>query len=193
MQTSEISLFERARKCTFCIDKLPLCPKPIIQGCSSSKILIIGQAPGRKAHDSNIPWNDPSGVRLRNWLGVSENDFYDSNVFAILPMSFCYPGKATSGDLAPLKVCAPKWHPLFIDELAPTITILIGKYAQDWYLDDTRTLTERMQNWRRYLPKYLIMPHSSPRNNIWLAKNSWFELQTLPDVKQKIQTIIQGL
>lgn len=185
--------FEQARQCQHCINWLPLEPRPIIQGSSSAKLLIISQAPGIKAHLSNIPWNDKSGDRLRSWLGIDTNTFYDPEFVAIMPMSFCYPGKGKSGDLAPVRECAPIWHPRLLSVVSPEITILIGKHAQDHYLADAKPLTKRVQSWRDYQPDFFVLPHPSPRNNIWLKKNPWFESDVLPCLRAEIQQQIQRL
>jgi len=157
---------------------LPLGPKPILQVDPKAKILIIGQAPGIKAHMTGIPWNDDSGVRLREWLGISKETFYDKSKVAIMPMGFCYPGKGPKGDLPPRKECFPAWHAKLLKEM-PDIKLifLVGKYAQDAYLKKTKkkNLTETVRAWREYLPLYIPLPHSSPLNNIWLSKNSWFK------------------
>jgi uracil-DNA glycosylase len=153
--------------------------------------VIIGQAPGIKAHESQIPWNDQSGDRLRHWLQVSRVDFYDKSKFSILPMGFCYPGKGRSGDLPPRPECAPKWHTQLLNASNNKVCILIGKYAQDYYLRDKRTLTERLKHWRGYLPEFVVMPHPSPRNNIWLKKNKWFESEVLPKQQSIISPLIK--
>jgi uracil-DNA glycosylase len=185
-----MNCFNAARYCTLCADFLPSAPKPIIQGSPSSQLLIIGQAPGIKAHDSNKPWNDASGVRLRSWLGMSEQQFYDQRKIAILPMGFCYPGKGRSGDLPPRKECAPKWHHLLIGAMQIEHIFLIGQYAQNYYLNDNKNLTQRVKSWRDYHPKYVVLPHPSPRNNIWLKRHSWFEEEVVPAIRQTVQLIL---
>ncbi|GAC34810.1 uracil-DNA glycosylase family protein [Paraglaciecola polaris] len=184
-----INDFEQARNCRVCEAHLPLTPRPIIQGSQRAKILIIGQAPGLKAHQTQKPWNDPSGVRLRTWLGLSDAQFYDENNIAILPMGFCYPGKAKSGDKPPRKECAPLWHEKLIKYMAIKHILLIGQYAQSYYLADKLNLTQRVRNWQEYQPKYFVLPHPSPRNNIWLKKNPWFEEQVVP----KMQSVVAEL
>ncbi|MDO6692138.1 uracil-DNA glycosylase family protein [Aliiglaciecola sp. 3_MG-2023] len=180
--------FDLARNCRECEKILPLEPRPIIQGSSKSKICIIGQAPGLAAHNTNLPWNDASGDRLRAWIGMPKTTFYDENTVAILPMGFCYPGKAASGDLPPIKQCAEIWHQRLLSAFSPKLTLLIGQYAQNYYLKDKSNVTNRVKNWQRYLPKYIVLPHPSPRNNIWLKKNEWFEQSVLPQIKSRIQT-----
>lgn len=166
-----------------CKDYLPNLPKPIIRASPKSKIVIIGQAPGQKVQNSGIPWDDQSGNELRRWLGVSKEQFYDDRLFALIPMGFCYPGKGTSGDLPPRPECAPLWHePLLSNMKEVQLTILIGQYAQNYYLKDAkrRLLTETVHNFRDYLPSFLPLVHPSPRNKIWQKKNPWFELEVVP-------------
>ena len=155
-----------------------------------SKILIVGQAPGIKVQESGIPWNDASGDRLRAWMKVSKEQFYNTKYFSIVPMGFCYPGKGKSGDLPPRPECAEKWMSPILDKLPKRqITLLIGQYAQAWFLQSRKkaTLTETVKNWKLYLPHYFVLPHPSPRNNIWLKKNPWFEKQLVPKLKKKIE------
>ena len=164
--------------CTICSEHLPLGPRPVFSFSSKSKILLVGQAPGIRVHESGVPWNDPSGVRLRQWLGVSENQFYDTDNFAIAPMAFCYPGTGKSGDLPPRPECAPTWMPLVKKALKRhALTIVIGQYAHRYFLGkmQKKNLTETVRAWRDYRPKFFVLPHPSPRNNIWIKKNPWFD------------------
>ncbi len=175
-------LLKEIRACKACEPSLPLGVNPVIQASSSAKLLIIGQAPGTRVHESSIPWNDPSGNRLREWLALDKETFYDPNKIAIMPMGLCYPGKGKSGDLPPRKECAPLWHQRVLAQL-PNIgmTLLIGQYAQNYYLPDKpKTLTETVQQWQRWVPNYLPLPHPSPRNTLWLKKNPWFEAEVVP-------------
>jgi uracil-DNA glycosylase family 4 len=185
-------LLQQIRNCTICQNYLPNLPKPIIRASKNAKVLIIGQAPGQKVQDSGIPWDDASGKELRKWLGVSSEDFYDRNLFAIMPMGMCFPGTGKSGDLPPRKECAIAWHEKVLAKL-PNIKLilLIGKYAQDYYLKENtkENLTETVRHYKDYLPTYLPLPHPSPRNNIWQAKNKWFVLEVLPTLKLTIQEI----
>lgn len=154
-----------------------------------SKVIIIGQAPGAKVHASGIPWDDKSGDNLREWMDVTKEQFYNADNFAILPMGFCYPGKGKSGDLPPRPECAPLWHQKVLEMIvSPRLILLIGKYAQDYYLQShaEKNLTETVRNYKQYLPQYLPLPHPSPRNNIWKKKNPWFEKKLLPFLKNKI-------
>jgi uracil-DNA glycosylase len=154
--------------------------------------MIIGQAPGQKVQDSGIPWDDRSGAELRRWLGVTGCEFYDENLFALMPMGFCYPGKSQSADLPPRKECAPLWHQLLL-ALMPDIelTILIGQYAQSYYLPENKTanLTETVRNFKAYLPQYLPVVHPSPRNTIWQKKNPWFELEVVPQLREIVNRV----
>ena len=167
--------------CNLCSEFLPLGSNPVFKFDKESSIILISQAPGRLAHNHSKAWDDPSGTRLKEWLGLSDYDFYKNKNFAILPMAFCYPGKAKTGDLPPSPLCAPKWHKEVLGNINPNaIRILIGKYAQDYYLMDNKTLTNRVQNFENYLPQYFPIPHPSPLNNIWLKKNPWYEKNVLP-------------
>lgn len=187
-------LLHNIEQCSLCATHLPKGVNPVVRAHVKSKIVVIGQAPGLAVHQSNIPWNDKSGERLRNWLGVSEELFYDERIFAIIPMGFCYPGKGKNGDLPPRKECTPKWHPLLFKALnSVELVILIGNYAQKYYLQNAKkTLTETVQNFHEYVPQHIVLPHPSPRNNIWLKKNPWFEKDNLPYVKLLIQGILSN-
>lgn len=191
--TMSSELLKKIQACTECKNYLPFPPRPVLSFSSTSKILIIGQAPGLKVQQSGVPWDDASGNRLRNWLGVNKQTFYDSEIFAIVPMGFCFPGTGKSGDLPPRKECAELWHEKIIRQLENIqFTLLIGQYAQNHYLNDNiKTLTERVRNWQNYSPKYLPLPHPSPRNQIWLRKNPWFEKEVLPHLRKQIKLIIQ--
>ncbi|WP_438467697.1 uracil-DNA glycosylase family protein [Streptococcus pluranimalium] len=164
--------------------------EPLYQVSPTAKVLLIGQAPGLKAQEKQKLFQDPSGDRLREWLGVDEQFFYESGQLAILPMDFYFPGKGKSGDLPPRKRQAEKWHSLLMKEMPNiTLTLLIGKAAQDYYLTDKRTLTDRVAAYQDYLPDFLPLPHPSPRNNIWLSKHPWFEEELLPDLKKLLRGI----
>nr|WP_299031245.1 uracil-DNA glycosylase family protein [uncultured Tenacibaculum sp.] len=179
------------RKCTICKDFIE--PNPVVLASKQSKTIIVGQAPGTKVHQSGIPWDDASGKQLRNWLGVTDDQFYDTNNFAIVPMGFCYPGKGKSGDLPPRRECAPKWHQPLLNEMPNVqLVILIGMYAQNYYLKDKakRTLTETVDAFHEYLPDYFVLPHPSPRNRFWLTKNPWFKKEVLPQLKKIIKELL---
>ena len=185
------NLILEIRNCKLCDDFIN--PRPIVFADKRSKIIIIGQAPGIKVHNSGIPWDDASGKQLRKWLGVTDDEFYDVKNFAIIPMGFCYPGKGKSGDLPPRKECAPKWHESVLDEMPSVkLVILIGMYAQNFYLKKAakRTLTATVNHFEEYLPSYFTLPHPSPRNRFWLTKNPWFEKDILPQLKRKVREII---
>ena len=188
-----MKLIEDAQKCNICAAYLPHGCRPVFTVHPKAKILIIGQAPGRKVHETGIPWDDASGKRLRDWLGVDDTIFYDPEIFSLLPMGFCYPGTGKSGDLPPRPECAPKWHDVFINTMPGIkLTLLFGQYAQGRYLGDKmkRNLTETVRNWQEYAPQYLPLPHPSPRNQIWERRNPWFGEEVLPYLKEKITEVI---
>lgn len=188
------TLTETIRNCQICAENLSHSPKPIFQVSQKARILVAGQAPGRKAHDCGIPFKDPSGDRLRDWMGVSDKVFYDANKIAILPMGFCYPGHGQSGDLPPRRECAAAWRQQMLDAM-PTIQLIlvIGSYAIDWHLGKSKkpNLTETVKAWQTYAPHVIPIPHPSPRNNIWLHKNAWFENEVLPAMRKKIQSSLK--
>jgi uracil-DNA glycosylase len=182
-------LLKEIRDCTNCAEHLPLGPRPVVSFSAGSKILIVGQAPGTRVHNTGIPWNDPSGDRLRNWLNVSRDEFYDTDNFAIVPMGFCYPGRGKSGDNPPRPECAPLWMEQVLSSLSGIkLTILMGQYALKYFLNSKRkkTLTETVRNWREYYPQFIVLPHPSPRNNIWLKKNDWFEKDLVPRLESLV-------
>lgn len=178
-------LLARIRACTACRD-LPLGPRPVIQAHRDARVAVIGHAPGRLVHASGIPWDDYSGDRLSEWLGVAKRDFYDPSKIALVGMGFCYPGTGRSGDLPPREECAPLWHEKVFSHLRGDIRrVLIGSYALEHYLGKRakKTLTETVKAWKEYLPDFLVLPHPSGRNNGWLAKNPWFERDALPRMR----------
>ena len=181
-------LLSEIRSCRVCEPELQLGANPVIQAHPDATLLIIGQAPGVKEHESSIPWNDASGERLRAWLKIDKATFYDPHKIAIVPMGLCYPGKGKSGDLPPRKECAPLWHKRVI-ECLPNIkmTLLIGQYAQKHYLDEKpNTLTDTVKQWQKWAPNYVPLPHPSPRNNIWLKKNPWFLDDVIPYIQEHV-------
>ncbi len=186
------SLLTEIRACRICEEVLPLGSNPVVQFSRSSRILIVGQAPGTKVHASGIPWDDASGRNLRNWMGVDEEVFYDTSKVAIVPMGFCYPGKGKSGDLPPRPECAEAWHAKIFNHLPNLeMILLIGQYAQNYYLEQKcNTLTETVRNWKMYIPKYFPLPHPSPRNNIWMKKNEWFGREVLPQLKESVKGVL---
>ena len=178
-------LLQSVRECRLCEKSLPLGPRPVLQIDPRATILIAGQAPGRRVHESGKPFDDPSGVRLREWLGVSRETFYDPGKVAILPMGFCYPGSGKSGDLPPRPECAEAWRQLLLSSLRHVeLTLVIGQFAQRWHLASVqKNLTETVRAWRDYGPGIVPLPHPSPRNNIWLKRNPWFSEYLLPSLK----------
>ena len=185
-------LLHEVRACKACESELPLGPNPILRAKRSAKLLIIGQAPGTKVHHTGIPWNDPSGNRLREWMNIDKETFYNESKIAIIPMGFCYPGKGKSGDLPPRKECAELWHEKLL-ALLPQIqlTLLIGQYAQKYYLTDVGTLTDTVRAWKNFAPKYFPLPHPSPRNLRWLKNNSWFEKNTVPQLRNTVKQALR--
>jgi uracil-DNA glycosylase len=185
-------LLQQVRACRHCEKDLPLGPRPVLRAKTSAKILIIGQAPGTKVHASGIPWDDASGQRLREWMGIDSNFFYNEKHVAIIPMGFCYPGKGKSGDLPPRKECAPLWHqPLM--HLLPNIelTLLIGSYAQQYYLPRKyASLTEFVRVWKSFAPKIIPLVHPSPRNRRWLSNNPWFEKEVVKFLRKRVRNVL---
>ena len=187
------NLLREIRSCRHCEEFLESGVNPIVAASPKSRIIVIGQAPGRIVHETGIPWNDKSGDNLRNWLGVDKATFYDPEIIALIPMGFCYPGKGKTGDLPPRPECAPLWHNKLLTLLPKAeLVLLIGQYAQNYYLGDKAkaALTDTVRNFKAYLPTYFPLPHPSPRNNIWQAKNAWFEKNVLPVLKKKIKSVV---
>ncbi|MGB7242144.1 MAG: uracil-DNA glycosylase family protein [Sulfitobacter sp.] len=187
-----IALLHVIRACQLCSD-LPLGPRPILQFSDNAKILIAGQAPGRITHNKGIPFDDPSGDRLRGWLGVDRDTFYDPQKIAIVPMGFCFPGTGKGGDLPPRAECAPKWRARVLRCLSSvSLTLVIGRYAIDWHLPDyaKHTVTEAASGWENLWPNQIILPHPSPRNNRWLKQNPWFEVEIIPMLQGRIRALL---
>lgn len=181
------------RRCRLCEDLIPE-PRPVLRASHTARLLIVGQAPGTKVHASGVPWDDASGKRLRQWLNLTADEFYDESRVAIVPMGFCYPGKGKSGDLPPRPECAKTWHERLLRNL-PAIhtTLLIGLYAQQYYADSSvKTLTERVQMWREHAPEKFLLPHPSPRNQLWLRRNPWFEAEVVPDLQSTVRAILDA-
>ncbi len=183
-----------ARACRVCAETLPLGPRPVLQIAASARLMIVGQAPGTRVHATGLPFNDPSGDRLRAWLGVDRATFYDARRIAILPMGLCYPGRdPRGGDKPPPQVCAPTWHPR-IRPLLPNLelTLLVGQYAQRHYLGRARraSLTETVRAWRSYAPAFLPLPHPSWRNTAWLKRNPWFEAEVVPALRARVSALL---
>lgn len=180
----------RISQCRVCKDQLPHEPRPVVQLSSSAGIIIVGQAPGRRVHESGIPWDDASGYKLREWLGLGKTEFYNPGYVSIMPMGFCYPGKGRTGDLPPRRECAPLWHDEILSHYPiPPLMLLIGQYAQRYYLKSgcKSTLTDTVKSFREYLPLYFPLPHPSPRNQYWLKKNPWFGEKVIPVLQHEIR------
>jgi uracil-DNA glycosylase len=187
-------LLEEIRGCRICAGALPLGPRPVLRARRSARLLIVGQAPGTRVHETGIPFNDPSGDRLRRWMDVDRETFYDAARIAIVPMGFCYPGvDSRGGDRPPRPECAPEWHPRIWALLEHIeLTLLVGAYAQRRYLATRRrtTLTETVRAWRDYLPDYLPLPHPSWRNTGWLKRNPWFEKEVVPTLRARVRALL---
>ncbi len=189
-------LLREIRACNLCEARLPLGPRPVLQASSTSRLLIVSQAPGRKVHDTGIPFNDVSGERLREWLGIDRDAFYDASRVAIVPMGFCFPGSGRGGDLPPRPECAPTWHPRLLPLLRHVrLTLVIGQYAQAGVLGVPRgiRLTDTVQAWRDHLAHgRLPLPHPSPRNRVWLMRNPWFEMELLPVLRERVAAALRS-
>lgn len=188
-------LLEEVRACAICAPFLPLGPRPVLSPKATARLIIIGQAPGARVHATGIPWNDPSGVRLRNWLNMTDNQFYNDPAIAIMPMGFCYPGRGRGGDLPPRVECAPRWHQPLLDQMRERrLILLIGDYAQRFYLPHVRqeSLSDRVRGYRRFLPTYFPLPHPSPRNTKWISDRPWFASEVLPRLRIEVARAITG-
>jgi uracil-DNA glycosylase len=187
------ALVHAAEACKYCAPHLPLGPRPVLRAGSNARILIVGQAPGTRVHESGIPWNDASGKRLREWMQLTPDEFYDTSKIAIVPMGFCFPGTGKSGDLPPRPECAPLWHARLL-ALMPHIelTLLVGSYAQAYYLGSARltTMSETVKNFEAYAPAFLPLAHPSPRNQIWLKKNPWYAERVIPYLKRRVHQLL---
>ncbi len=185
----------RARKCRLCEPDLPLGARPIIAAHSEARILLVGQAPGTRVHETGVAWNDASGERMRQWLSVDADTFYDPRQFAIIPMGFCYPGRGRSGDNPPRPECAPLWHDLLLEQLPDIrLTLLVGQYAQARYLTTGKgkNLTETVRSWEESSKGIFPLPHPSPRNNVWLRKNPWFERDLVPALRRCVEQALKS-
>jgi uracil-DNA glycosylase len=191
--TRFIELLEEVRACTLCADHLPLGPRPVFQADPRAKILVVGQAPGTAVHETGIPFNDPSGDRLRDWMGIGRDVFYDPSQIALVPMGFCYPGRGRGGDLPPRPECAATWRaPLLAHLNRIELTIVVGRYAIDWHLEPSKrlTLAEIVRHWRDHWPQLMPLPHPSPRNTLWLKNNPWVETQLVPALRDRIAGLL---
>lgn len=187
-------LLREIRGCRHCAEHLPLGPRPVVRAAQSARVLIVGQAPGTKVHETGVPWNDASGARLREWMNVGDETFYDESRIAIMPMGFCYPGRdPRGGDNPPRPECAPLWHARLLAALPRIeLTLLVGSYAQARYLGKARkrTMTETIRAWRDHGPEYIPLPHPSWRNTAWLRKNPWFEAEVLPALRARLDRLL---
>ena len=189
---SAAALLREIRACTVCAKALKLGPRPIVQFGAKARIVIIGQAPGSRVHESGVPWRDDSGDRLRDWTGLSDAEFYDPNKVALMPMGFCYPGKGRSGDLPPRPECAPLWHERILATLKDIrLTLLVGSYAQARYLE-TKSLTDAVRDFRGHGPDFFPLPHPSWRSGIWMKRNPWFEKDVLPALRKSVRKVLKG-
>lgn len=186
------ALLTEIHGCRLCAEKLPVEPRPVLQFHPDARILIVGQAPGRKVYETGIPFNDLSGDRLRSWLGTSREVFYDEQRIAILPMGFCYPGTGKTGDLPPRPECAPAWRETLLSSLKNLqLTLLVGQYAQAYHFTNSKkTLTDRVLAWRETWPEIVTLPHPSPRNNRWLQNNLWFEQALVPELRRRVAEVL---
>lgn len=186
------NLLEKVLSCQICAMSLPLGARPVLQVHPRARILIAGQAPGRRVHESGIPYDDPSGNRLREWMGIGPETFYDPRKIAILPMGFCYPGAGKSGDLPPRPECAPAWRQLLLSQLHNVkLTLVLGRYAQVYHLEAKRQLlAEVVRSWQQYWPALVPLPHPSPRNRAWLQRNPWFTEDLLPALRQRVGELL---
>jgi len=186
-------LLAEARACRLCEAHLPLGPRPILRASTTARLLIVGQAPGTRVHETGIPWNDPSGDRLREWLAVDRETFYDESRIAIIPAGLCYPGRKGAGDAPPRPECAPRWHPPLLAALPRIeLVLLVGQYAQAWYLGTRReaTLAATVRAHAQYEPRFLPLPHPSPRNRLWLRRNAWFEAEVVPHLRRRVAPLL---
>ena len=192
MRISLAVVSREARACDACKGVLPFKPTPVFRVGRSARLLVVGQAPGRLVHETGIPWNDPSGDVLRTWLGLDRDAFYDTSRIAIVPTGLCYPGTVNGADLPPCSECAPLWQPRFRAALPEIrLTLLVGSYAQAYYLKETRkrTLGETVRAYRDYLPEFFPLPHPSWRNLLWLKRNPWFTKTVIPALRRRVKAL----
>lgn len=189
------TLLARIRGCTACAAHLPLGPRPVVRASATARVLIVGQAPGTRVHATGIPWNDPSGERLRAWMGVDRATFYDERRIAIVPMGFCYPGKAASGDMPPRPECAPLWHGQLLERMPGLrLVLLAGSYALRWYLPAWRRhgMTGTVRRFREIPEPFLPLPHPSGRNNGWFRRHPWLEEELVPELRRRLRQALEG-
>lgn len=196
MAASLSRVSREARACELCRDHLPQAPRPVFLAGPRARLLIVGQAPGRRVHQTGIPWNDPSGEVLRGWLALERDAFYDTSRIAIVPVGLCYPGTRDGADLPPCRECAPAWQPRFRAALPRVrLTLLVGGYAQAYWLGKARkaSLAETVRAYREYLPDYFVLPHPSWRNKLWLQRHPWFTQQVLPALRRRVRASLGTL
>jgi uracil-DNA glycosylase len=196
MRFSLSRVASEARSCTLCAKHLPHEPRPVFLVGAKARLLIVGQAPGRRVHETGIPWNDPSGDNLRDWLGMDRAAFYDIARIAIVPAGLCYPGTVDGGDLPPRPECAPLWQPRFRAALPGLeLTLLVGRYAQAYYLKKNvkESLAETVRSYRDYLPQFFPLPHPSPRNRLWMKRNPWFARSVVPALRRRVRSLFEPL
>ena len=189
----DAELLDAVRRCQLC-SELPLGPRPLLQWSRTARILIAGQAPGLRTHNAGVPFRDPSGDRLREWLGVDPVTFYNPSIFAIVPMAFCFPGNGENGDLPPPARCADTWRSALLTRFSDLrLTIILGRFAAAWHRPtEAGTLTAQVLQWETSLPNSIVLPHPSPRNGLWLKRNPWFETETLPALQKRVREIIRS-
>ncbi len=182
-------LLNEIRSCRLCAESLPEEPRPILQASATARVLVAGQAPGRRAHEARLPFRDVSGDRLRAWMGIDDATFYDAARIAIVPMGFCFPGTGRAGDLPPRPECASAWRDQLLAELPELrLTLVIGAYARAYHLPEERgSLTDTVRAWRKRGTQILALPHPSPRNLRWLRTNPWFEAEVIPVLRRRVR------
>ncbi len=188
-----VRLVDEIKACTLCEAQLPLGPRPVFQAHPEARVLVVGQAPGTAVHETGIPFNDPSGDRLRRWMGVDKDTFYDAKQIALVPMGFCYPGRGRGGDLPPRPECAPTWREALLAHLNNVqLTIAVGRYAIDWHLNPAKkeTLAAVVAGWRSRWPEIVPLPHPSPRNTLWLKRNPWVEAELVPEIQARVAALL---
>ena len=185
-------LLKQVRACDLCAHELPLGPRPVLQVGRAARVLVVGQAPGIKVHETGVPFNDPSGDRLRDWMGVDRVTFYDAESVALLPMAFCYPGRGRGGDLPPPPRCAETWRERLLAQLPNVeLTLVLGAYAQQWHLEAAdKKLADTVRRWREFAPEAIPCPHPSPRNNRWLRNHPWFEAEVVPYLRDRVSSLL---
>jgi len=185
-------VLREARACRVCAAELPLGPRPVLRGRASARLLVLSQAPGTRVHETGLSFNDRSGDRLREWMGIDREAFYDESRVAIVPMGFCYPGRyEAGGDLPPRPECAPLWHAKVLAKLPRIeLTLLVGSYAITYYIKERQSMTDAVRRWTKYLPAYLTLPHPSWRTTLWESKNPWFAQELLPELRARVAALL---